>query len=159
MTVFYQREGSREIHSIDTGSDESIAALIERAVGQHFKVEEIVIFEEGEEAELTYEMLRELLSSKKHPKVHFHRCRRIDVSVTFNGRTLQRNVAPSNTVAALKVWADDAFHIDPAHAAEHVLQLHGTIDRPLGTTHVGSLTNGHVCAVGFDLVPSERIQG
>lgn len=159
MTVFYQLEGSREIHSLEAKDDESIILIIERAVGGHLKVEEVAIFEEGCETQLTEELLKALLSSKKHPRFHFHRCRRVDASVTYNGRTLTHNVSPSTTLALVKDWADKAFHIDPVHAAEHVLQLHGTIDRPMGTTHIGSLTTGHVCAVMFDLVPNERIQG
>ncbi|WP_144141048.1 hypothetical protein [Paraburkholderia sp. BCC1884] len=159
MTVFYQREGSREVHSFEAKDDESIVVIVERAVGGHLKVEEVAIFEEGCETQLTDELLRDLLSTKKHPRFHFHRCRRVDASVTYNGRTLTHNVAPSTTLASVKAWADKAFRIDPAHAAEHVLQLHGTIDRPTASTHVGALTTGHLCAVMFDLVPNERIQG
>jgi hypothetical protein len=61
------------------------------------------------------------------------------------------------TVDALKKWADRELGIDPAHAAEHVLQLSGTSERPAGST-LGTLSHGHDHRVSFDLVPNERFR-
>jgi hypothetical protein len=44
-------------------------------------------------------------------------------------------------------------------AGEHVLQIAGTHDRPAPGTHIGTLTDGKVCALAFDLVADERVNG
>jgi hypothetical protein len=40
-----------------------------------------------------------------------------------------------------------------------VLQIQGTTIRPDRDVHIGTLTQGHACAVAFDLVPCKRVEG
>jgi hypothetical protein len=40
-----------------------------------------------------------------------------------------------------------------------VLQIQGTTIRPDRDAHIGTLTQGHTCAVAFDLVPCKRVEG
>lgn len=96
-----------------------------------------------------------------HPvRLHVHRCRRVEVSVTFNGVTKEHRFGPGTTVAAVKKWAAiAAFGMDPADAAEHVLQIGGTADRPEPDTHIGALVTCPDCHVQFDLVPLKRVEG
>lgn len=108
---------------------------------------------------LTEEMLVEILRSKPHPKLHFHRHHELKVTVHFNGREINRTAPPAMTIHRLKQWADEKFEIDAAHAPEHVLQLSGTTERPAGSVHLGTLTHKHEHHVSFDLVPNERFQG
>ena len=60
-------------------------------------------------------------------RLHVHRCRRIVVMVTFNGRDQgPRILAPVTTVADVKKFAAiREFGMKPADAAEHVLQFVG----------------------------------
>ena len=82
------------------------------------------------------------------------------IQVRFNGETEKRHFTPSATVERVKRWAARrAFHLSPRDAAEHVLQIKGTTTRPDRDVHVGTLTHGHSCAVAFDLVPSQRVEG
>lgn len=93
-------------------------------------------------------------------RLHVHRCRRIEVDATFNGVTKQHNFGPGITVAAVEKWAAiKAFGMSPADAAEHVLQLAGTTDRPEADTHIGSLATCPDCHLAFDLVPLKRVEG
>jgi hypothetical protein len=49
--------------------------------------------------------------------------------------------------------------MDPGDAAEHVLQLTGTADRPDADTHIGALASCPDCRLAFDLVPLKRVEG
>lgn len=93
-------------------------------------------------------------------RLHVHRCHRIEVGVTFNGVTKEHSFGPGTTIAAVKRWAAiKAFGMNPADAAEHVLQLAGTTDRPEPDTHIGSLATCPECRIAFDLVPLKRVEG
>lgn len=93
-------------------------------------------------------------------RLHVHRCRRIEVAVTFNGATEERSFGPGTPIAAVKKWAAiKAFGMDPGDAAEHVLQLAGTSDRPEPDTHIGTLVSCPDCRIAFDLVPLKRVEG
>ena len=93
-------------------------------------------------------------------KIHLHRCRQVEVAVTFNRETVNRRFAPGAPVARVKHWAAvKKFGMTEDEAGEHVLQIAGTHDRPNPGTHIGGLTDSKTCALAFDLVPDERING
>jgi hypothetical protein len=59
----------------------------------------------------------------------------------------------------VKAWAVSAFNV-PAHdAIEHVLEIHGTRDRPSISEPLSVLVQGHDCVVAFDFVPDIRVEG
>lgn len=90
--------------------------------------------------------------------LHVHRCTKIKVDVSYNGRTKSVELAPGRTVGAVKTLAAiKLFGMTEHDAAEHVLQLAGTNDRPDADTHIGSLARR--CQVAFDLVPLVRVEG
>lgn len=96
----------------------------------------------------------------KPGRFHVHRCRRITVTVTFNGVSEERVFGPGVPLATVKKWAAiRAFGMDPGDAAEHVLQLTGTSDRPEPDTHIGALVSCPACSLAFDLVPLKRVEG
>jgi hypothetical protein len=158
IPVFYQAENVARIEhanfSPDTTLDEVLAAI--RA--KHSTDGAALLFlEDADEPIDLGKRLRDV-SGSKGVKVHVHRCRHIEVSVTFNG-TKERAFPPPATVARVKRWATDAFHMSPEDAGEHVLQLAGTTERPSPGTHLGTLTAHPQCRVRFDLVPNERVNG
>jgi len=96
-----------------------------------------------------------------HPlRLHVSCCRHIEVVVRFNGEEAARRFSPGATIARAHHWAARrAFHMAPRDAAEHVLQLQGSSDRPDRDIHIGTLTSGDTCCVAFDLVPRKRVEG
>lgn len=157
MPIFYQKEDSRQVHTMDLPQSITLVEIV-RAVAGGVEVD-LKVFEEDCDVVLTEEMLVEILRGKPHPKLHFHRHHELKVVVHFNGREVSRQAPPAITIHRLKQWADKEFGIDAAHAAEHVLQLSGTTERPAGSTHIGTLTHEHQHHLSFDLVPNERFQG
>ena len=59
----------------------------------------------------------------------------------------------------MKEWAARTFKMDPKDAAEHVLQICKSTERPASNTPLQQLVQGHTCAVCFDLVPEKRVEG
>ena len=160
LLVFYQAENLGRIERASFSADVTLADVLAEIRGRHAcDVTALLFLEDTDEpADLTT-CLRDLAGSKGL-KVHVHRCQHIDVSVTFNGKAKDHRFAPGATVARVKRWATEkAFPMSPEQAAEHVLQLAGTTERPNPGTHLGSLTVHPKCQVRFDLVPNERVNG
>lgn len=159
IPVFYQAESLGRVEHIPFPVESTLADVLAAICTKHGTDAAALLFlEDAEEpAELTT-VLRDI-AGPKGLKVHLHRCRRVEVSVTFNG-TKDRAFAPSTTIARVKRWATEkAFPMSPDEAGEHVLQISGTADRPSPGTHLGTLATCPGCHVRFDLVPNERVNG
>jgi hypothetical protein len=59
----------------------------------------------------------------------------------------------------VKAWAAQTFKLSAKDAAEHVLQLCNSTDRPPSDTPLHQLVHGHGCELCFDLVPEKRVEG
>lgn len=158
IPVFYQAESLSHVEHANFAPDTTLADVLAAILAKHQTDAAAVLFiEDTDEPVELGKRLRDVASSKG-VKLHVHRCRRIEVSITFNG-TKERVFAPAATVARVKRWATDAFHMSPEDAAEHVLQVAGSTERPSAGTHLGTLAAHPHCRVRFDLVPNERING
>lgn len=159
IAVFYQAENLGRVEHANYSPDATLNDVL-ADIRTKLRTDAALLFLEDveEPADLTAR-LRDL-AGPTGLKVHVHRCRRIEVVVTFNGAAKVHAFAPSATVTRVKRWATEkAFPMTPEEAAEHVLQITGTTDRPSPGTHLGTLVTHPRCQVRFDLVPNERING
>lgn len=92
-------------------------------------------------------------------RVHVARCRRIKTTVNYLERTIERDFAAGARVRSVKKWGMKEFELDKKDAAEHVLQLCKSAQRPSSDTPLHALVQGSNCAVCFDLVPEIRVEG
>jgi len=92
-------------------------------------------------------------------RVHVTRCRHIEVTVNYLERQAQRKFSPSRRIRAVKEWAVSEFGLDHKDAAEHVLQVCNSKERPTSDTPLHTLLHGHGCHLCFDLVPEKRVEG
>jgi hypothetical protein len=160
IQIFYQREGAAGVEHLEFPSDRPLAEVLRTIAAKHGGGADLVLFLEecDEPAELSTETGKEAKSGSL--KVHVHRCRHIDVAVTFNNRTVKHDFAPSATIARIKRWAaEKQFGMTPEEAGEHALQLVAAGERPAPGVHVGSLASHPASRVAFDLVPNERENG
>jgi hypothetical protein len=158
ITIFYQREGVAGADALEFHPGALVSDLRTALVAKHGVAGDTLIFFEDEEEPAEPE--RALEGKSGTVKVHAHRCRHVEVEVTFNSRTVKRKFAPAATIARVKRWAAETeFKMTPEEAGEHVLQLAGSEDRPGPGVHVGTLVTHPTCRVLFDLVPNERING
>ena len=90
---------------------------------------------------------------------HLHRLKSIDVIVRYAGRDVRRAFRPSATVGRVKKWATRELSVEPSDAAELMLQISGTDNRPDADIHIGTLVKAPKHSLEFDLVPSPRVNG
>jgi len=160
IDVFYQGDGVGDLEHVEIDDGTTIAELKKLFSDKHGFDGDALVFLEDED-----DPLDELADLKEHThqagvKAHVHRCRRVEVVVTFNGEAVDRSFGPGATIAKVKKWAAERkFEMSECDAGEHVLQITGTDERPAPGIHVGSLVACPKCRIEFDLVPDQRING
>lgn len=154
--VFVQSELLDDICVIEADHDIGAARLREMLLHLVPAGGEVVhVFVEDDEDEQALERLPEVPEGLR---VHLHRHKGIEAIVRYAGREVHRTFRPSVTVARVKQWATEQLGITASDAAELMMQVAGTDNRPDADTHIGSLAKGSA-RVLFDLVPSPRING
>jgi len=159
ISIFYQGEGIREIEHVEAGAEDTFGAVKARLCQKHGLAPEAALFLEDAEEPLDEAARVRDRACHTGVKIHLHRCRLIQVTVTFNGESVNQTFTPGTTVARVKFWAATKFGMSPEEAGEHVLQIAGTHDRPRPGTHIGALVSCQTCSIAFALVPDERING
>lgn len=162
IEIFVQGEGITEVALIRVPPDATVREVIVKTkadCGIEAREEEIIALIEDSDEEIVLDAkLIDVGIGQRH-RVHFHRCRRVEVSVNFNGATKKQSFSPSATIAKIKRWGDDEFGLKGIDATEHALQICGTNKRPDLDVHVGSLVQCPHCEICFDLVPKKRVEG
>jgi len=162
LSIFVQAEGSNKIEIIEIDDAAPVETLI-KAAKERGLLEgdetDVLIFLEEQEEPLVHAKPFVTQGGKAKDRVILHRCRRVEVSVTFNARQLERRFNPAATVARVKHWFVKEIGMPPVDASEHVLQLAGTTERPDPDTHIGTLVGKGTCSVSFTLVPRKRVEG
>ena len=160
IDLFYQGERLGEIEHLEIEPDATFAIVKTRLREKHGIDIGAMLFIEEDDDPVDDSVLVKDRAGLKGLKVHLHRCRYVEVTVTFNAETVERRFAPAATVARVKHWAAERkLGMTEEEAGEHVLQIAGTHERPAPGTHIGALTDGKVCGLAFDLVPDERVNG
>lgn len=159
MPIFFQRAGKREYQVLNETVELNLESLRSAIGGEAIATEELLIFVEDGDEPLTSELLEITLVESKHHKLHAHYCRHVEVTVHYDVRTEHHKFSPATTVAKVLRWAESKFGIAETEKGHLQLQLVGTNDRPVATTHLGALTRERECSVAFDLLPAHRIQG
>ena len=160
LNVFYQGEETDDIQHIELDETATVADFKE-LIGKGSGIAgEIYVFIEDAEEEVSDNTCLLRLGDPAGLKLHFHRLRRIEICVTFNGEEVGRQFPPSATIKRVKRWfAKNKFGMTKEEAGEHLLQIAGTHERPHPGTHIGSLAKCGCAKLEFDLVPDQRVNG
>jgi len=87
-----------------------------------------------------------------------HRCKKIEVSVLFNGQPARGTFSPGATVKRLIEWAVKEFKLDKNVSWK--LREDATDGAPLPEKrHIGTLVKAGECSLTLYLTPGTRIQG
>jgi hypothetical protein len=160
IDIFYQGENIAGIQHLEVADVGTFGELRFRLISQHGLPPDVLIFVEGDEQPVEHGVHIAAHGGGRGVTVHVHRCHHVNVAVTFNNTTKEHLFSPASTVGHVKQWmAEHMFDMTPDDASEHLLQLAGTTTRPSPNTHIGTLTDGKTCAVAFDLVADERVNG
>ncbi len=158
--IFIQLHGEATIIEAEISAAPTVGELHELLVVRDIRIsaETLIFIDEAEHP--IHGAPHEPLHGVTHGgRVHLAKCREIAVTVHFLASTAARAFAPGARVRSVKEWAVQEFKLSPKDAAEHVLQLTGTAERPASDTPLHQLVHGHSCAVAFDFVPDKRIEG
>ena len=159
-TLFVQVQGSSNVVEVSIAEQATATELLEvlASAGVSTSPEVSVFIDESEE-HVSAETKGVLANLHHGARVHVTRCRRIKTSVHYVDKTIERAFGPGVRVHTVKKWAAREFNLDHADAAEHVLQICRSTERPASDTPLHTLAHGSDCAVCFDLVPEKRVEG
>ncbi len=152
------REVLIRVEMIEDGKDGIFVFVgeCEEALKEPAEVEDGVDEHEPVDIDLTLEVLE----IHRHRHVHCHHCRHVVVEVNFGGKTKRHRFSPATTIGVVTQWARKKFpNLDPAAAAEYVLQICGTTTQPRSDEHLGELVAATTCSICFDLVKEVTPQG
>lgn len=168
--IFVQSEGKREIRVVEVSPNATVRDLVEAAHAQgvalqngggHGGSNAVDVYTEDSDKRLPTGATLEEAGLGNNSSVHLSRCTRVTVTVQYNGQDRSEKFGPGVPMHRVKEWAvgKKGFNLNPVDAAEHVLQLTGTSDRPDEDVHIGSLVVASGCKVEFDLVAKVRVEG
>lgn len=165
VELFLQGEGLPDIILVRVPRDGTVRDVLEAARAHGLSsaggdASTVVMLEDSDDA-LDLDAALESAGIRNRGRVHVHRCRRVAVTVNYNGRQIERDFPPSATVRRVKRWVDskDGFDLRGIDATEHLLQLCGSTERPDEDVHIGTLTSLPGCLLCFDLVAKQRVEG
>jgi hypothetical protein len=158
VKVFLQSELLNDIEVVEVESDGGYSELRAACFA---KVnlqpdEKVFIFVEDEDDEHALEKLDQV---DEGLRIQLHRLKSIDVIVRYAGKDARRSFRPSTTVGRVKKWATHELGVAPSDAAELMLQIRGSDNRPDADIHIGTLVKAPGHTLEFDLVPSPRVNG
>lgn len=121
--------------------------------------DEILIFIDEQDAPVGHHEKLEDHGAVAGGRLHLVHCHQVEVRVYYMHLEACRPFPPGIHLKRVKEWAVREFGLAQGDAVEHVLQIHGTTDRPNSATPLSTLLKGHGCAIAFDLVPDKRVEG
>jgi hypothetical protein len=158
--IFIQTHGSPKIVEAEISTAPTVGDLHDALASRQVEVvaETFIFIDEAEEP--VHGHRHEPVHGLKHGgRVHVTRCHRIKSTIHYLDKTAEHNFPPGARVRAVKAWAAHTFKLSGKDAAEHVLQLCNSTDRPPSDTPLHQLVHAHDCELCFDLVPEKRVEG
>ena len=153
--------GDHEPQAITVHGDETIASILARFCDEHpeakHELDLLVVFAEDSDEEISHD--RKFCDCHSHhPKIlHCHRCRKISVSVSYNGEE-SRKFSPNANIRKVTDWARKQFGVDAGR--KWVLRLDGAAGEILDPdTKLGKLATHSTCALILFLTERCMIQG
>ncbi|WP_309709613.1 hypothetical protein [Pseudolysinimonas sp.] len=91
--------------------------------------------------------------------LHLTRCRRIEVTINYAGKTKTHEFAPGSTLGRVRRWAvgENGFDLPQKERPKHELGLCGSGIIADRNEHIGTLATD--CELCVDLAPKDRFQG
>lgn len=162
IEIFIQGEGIEGIILVRVPGNGTVRDIVDaiRVQGAQIGTADgyAVMLEDNEEMlELDHRL--EVVGIGHRSRVHINRCRHVEVRVNYNGEQKERSFPAAATIRRVKLWSVREFGLKKVDATEHALQVCGSTNRPDEDVHIGSLVQYPSCALCFDLVPKQRVEG
>lgn len=159
--VHIQVEGARNLHRMAVRDDETIESLLARFAGEQPNAageqETLLVFAEDAEEEAPKNKRFDECHSCRPKILHCHRCKRIDVTIFYNGEETHE-FRPNVRIRRIVDWAKEKFHVDATR--KWVLRLDGVEGEILDPdAFLGGLVKSPACCVKLFLTERCLIQG
>ncbi|MEP7127884.1 MAG: hypothetical protein ABI729_03410 [Chitinophagales bacterium] len=157
IKVYLHEENKRDPREIEIAENATVQELIE-SVSTNGDAKSIELFIDEEAGPLQRDDL--LTKSGVIPKthIHCHRCKRIDLTVSYNGQSFKHGAQPSLSINRIKKRAGEKFSISISDLADLVLKLDSG-ETLQGNDHIGTLVAFPDCSLHLNLLPENPIQG
>lgn len=160
ITVFIAIQHHDRLVEVDLPDDAPIEIVHASIKEAGIEIEEdLILFHDEDDEPIDWKGPKRPGHIKHGAKLHLTRCRKIEVTIHFLDQTECHHFAPGARVRRVKAWAVKHFKLAERDAAEHVLQLCNSTDRPPTDTPLHKLTKQGHCELCFDLVPDVRVEG
>jgi len=158
--VFIQVQGKPGITEVELSTPVMVGDIHDALKQLGVEIDEdMAIFVDESDRHEREDRKAEVENLKRGCRIHITRCKKIEVTVHFLNKTIERAFPPGARVRTVKQWAVREFKINPTDAGEHILQLCNSTKQPPTDTPLAELVQDRSCDVCFDLVPEKRVEG
>ncbi len=160
IELYLHGAGTADEKMITVPEDATVHDVIAEAEKLGFTEDfEAAVFVEDGDRELDHSARLHECGIKHKHHVHCHRCRKVTVTVNFNGQKTH-SFAPGTRVSRVLHWAADAFGLLGVDAKNKELRLGDTTGTILNSNqHIGSFTHPPKCEVDLYLTGIVEVQG
>ncbi len=163
-TIYLHFHNDRNIKEVKTDDGKTIGGLIMEYLpidsAKPDNEEDLEVYLENHDDDLSKDTSLEKLKIKDGDHLHFHRCRKVSVTIHFNGEVFSHNFAPANTITKVFKQAIKHFGISDVDGGVLSLFLNSACDEPIpGNEHIGSFTGYPTCSVLLYLGKKKNILG
>jgi hypothetical protein len=160
IDIYLLGAGIADEKTIRIPGDAFVHELIEAAKRQGFAAVDIEIFvEDGEEALNRDARLCDIGIGHKH-RLHCHHCKKIEVTVHFNGEAKSKHFGPGQRVKGVLKWALNEFGLQGVDADNKELRLNSAEGKALTShQHIGSFVHPPHCHLELFLTAIVEVQG
>jgi hypothetical protein len=161
IQLYLHGEGTAGEKIIEIPEDVTVHDIIAEAKKLGFTQDfETAVFVEDSDDELNHNHRLPECGIKHKHHIHVHHCRKIAVTVNFNGVDKTHSFGPSTRVSRVLHWAVNAFELQGVDAKNKELRLGGTTGAVLtANQHVGTFAHSPHCGVTVYLTGIVEVQG
>ena len=121
---------------------------------------EMFIFIEDLDEEVVEDNFEELLKKAKKHRFHCHRCKKINVIISYNGKEYTHEFNPASTAHKIMLWTAHQAGISPNDTVGLIFRIESETGKTFeNNDHLGSFVNFPKCNIHLYLTPKDRYQG
>ncbi len=163
-TIYLHFSNSRTVIEIITKKEATVGSIIKEYASKDASnpdyEEDLEVRIENSDDELPKDATLEKLKIKDGDHLNFSRCKKVAVSINYNGTTFQHDFAPSTTIGVVLKKVLKHFDIDETAGSVLSLFLTSECDEAIPINeHIGSLTGYPTCGIKLFLSKKKNIQG
>ena len=161
IEIYLHAAGTTEEKIIKVPEDATVRDVLDAAkkAGLSVDADTLVLVEDAQDEVPHEARLRDHGIKHKH-HVHCHRCRAVEIAVTFNGQIRSRMFSPSRKVKGVLKWAVEAFELHGVDAENKELRIGGENGTILQSQqHIGSFVDAPQCHIDLYLTAIVEVQG